>query len=765
MLTGIKQASMALFPDVRRENWMGLFFLALLSGAYILFVILTLFLPDGLSELEEMKIFILGWIFAPLGAVLSVPLFVRSRQIHLAQNSNALAVLLFINVILFQCLTSGLNLIWQITLSISSVLFLSYVAVVAVPLINIIVFRRMKYSGFNVNVSYWTLLIVAGIGFANFLQLLPYFNYLTPLYVLVLSILVGLVAAFMKHPDLPAIQGRYIALGIDILVILLIVLACFDPAFTIDKHSQDFYLGPVNRILHGGTMLVDTFSQYGVLVIYFLALLVKTGLISLSYQGLSLAIALLMMLQFIVLYGLLIALTKNRYYAVFILMLTLLLNVFSSLGIVQSFPSTGPLRFGLAYLILATVLFRRHFPRFHTTGLLLEAGLIGLASVWSFETFVYTSFLYVGICLFDTLGRPVDIRKKLQSLAYRVIWMFIAILLFQSFFAFCTYVRSGSLPNWSVYFEFIRTYSVDTFGTILIEPWSPWIFPVAIYFVSFMTFVFRYLFLKEFDTSVESELAFGLTFFGIAQYTYFLARSHPNNLFLISIPAIMVAGYWFVLTVRNLPSLHAITRFVFYTSASLAVLIALPSFVSKLEHNTGYPMLFGNIGLLISGRELDLGGQSLAIEKAYRADVAPPVVEDAVDLVRKYMPAQEDAVVFLEPQYTTETLILAGRTNRFPISEPVEDTLSVSLTEHIVQYSHGLKTNDVIVMAGSTDVFQHPFPSYALQIRLLSRLCGEFSLKEVERQGDVIAVRLEPFSGDLSPYCLSIQRMESLVIK
>src|SRR3712207_1083134 len=36
-------------------------------------------------------------------------------------------------------------------------------------------------------------------------------------------------------------------------------------------HHYGFYLGPVNDVMHGRTLLVDVFSQYGVGVIYALA--------------------------------------------------------------------------------------------------------------------------------------------------------------------------------------------------------------------------------------------------------------------------------------------------------------------------------------------------------------------------------------------------------------------------------------------------------------------------------------------------------------
>lgn len=252
MLAGFEHKSMALLPDLRRENWMDLFLLSLLSGGYILFVVISFFLPGGINELEEMKIFILGWLFAPVGALLSVPLFVWASRKQHTQNPNEFSTLLFTNVVLFQCLTSGLNLLWQFTNSFLSVSFSAYAAVIIIPVINLLVFCRIRSPKTNLKVSYWALLIVVGMGFANFLQLFPYFNYLTPLHVLALSIAIGFIASVIKDRGGFVVQNRHLSLGIDLLVIILIVLTCFDPAFSIDKHSQDFYLGPVNRILHGG---------------------------------------------------------------------------------------------------------------------------------------------------------------------------------------------------------------------------------------------------------------------------------------------------------------------------------------------------------------------------------------------------------------------------------------------------------------------------------------------------------------------------------
>jgi len=517
-------------------------------------------------------------------------------------------------------------------------------------------------------------------------------------------------------------------------------------------------------------MLADTFSQYGILVIYYLAFLVKSRLMPLTYQGFSLAIAVLMVIQFSIIYLLLIALVKDRFYVILLLVLTLLLGIFGSMGVVQAHPSTGPLRFGLAYLVLATVFLRRRFPRLRHAGLILEYFLVGIASLWSFETFVYTAFSYLGICFFESVGESVRFRQMLWSFIRRLFWLFVTIAIFQSLFTLGTYARAGVWPDWGIYFDFIKTYSVDGFATILIEPWSPWIFPVAVYFVFLMIFVFRYLFLRNLTNSPESELIFGLTFFGIAQYTYFLGRSHPNNLYHISIPAVIIAGYWFaqLISQKSLPaSIRGVIKFVFYTAAALSILITLPAFVTKYQENhTGYKIVLKTSHSVVISRSLGLDRQWATLRDSYIGERPPSIVSDSVELIRKYTPGQRDASIFIPPQYTTETLILSGRVHRFPINEPGEDSLSDRITNRILAYPHGLKIDDVIILAGDPDIFCDNTDvntlSNALFIKLINRLCQEFSFEEIEHTtGGVLAVRLKKFDGNPTAYCVTMKSLEA----
>jgi hypothetical protein len=130
-------------------------------------------------------------------------------------------------------------------------------------------------------------------------------------------------------------------------------------------------------------------------------------------------------------------------------------------------------------------------------------------------------------------------------------------------------------------------------------------------------------------------------------------------------------------------------------------------------------------------------------------------------LLRKYTPGQVDATIFLPPQYITETLLLAGRVNRFPISEPSEDSLLNRTLNRILVYPDGLKIHDVIILAEDPNIFNDNTPFNAMQIKLINRLCQEFSFEEIEHTpSGVLAVRLGKYVGNPTAYCVT---MKSLV--
>ena len=98
---------------------------------------------------------------------------------------------------------------------------------------------------------------------------------------LTIAVAAGYLVAF-RSPSF-RVPARPLRVGADVFALVLIALAVpnlvvFRPedpsaAFqtTIIQFHQDFFLGPANALLGGGTMLVDVVSQYGVGSILFLA--------------------------------------------------------------------------------------------------------------------------------------------------------------------------------------------------------------------------------------------------------------------------------------------------------------------------------------------------------------------------------------------------------------------------------------------------------------------------------------------------------------
>ena len=68
----------------------------------------------------------------------------------------------------------------------------------------------------------------------------------------------------------------------DAVVIAIIAWLVFDPHLHFDVAHHNWFLGPTNAVMQGGTMLGDAVSAYGVLPIYFLAGVFSLGIVPIS---------------------------------------------------------------------------------------------------------------------------------------------------------------------------------------------------------------------------------------------------------------------------------------------------------------------------------------------------------------------------------------------------------------------------------------------------------------------------------------------------
>ncbi len=517
-------------------------------AAYFLTGLIAFFTEGGVSESEEWRIFIVGWPTVSLAGPAAALLVAGLKRARYAEVESFYPLLLAANAL---CWVGYFVFhfppprLYEYEIAERAL----YPLVWLVPLANLLAFfaldrGRHLIAGINTTGVYALLPIAAlyvGLNFSGYqidnpeLLAKTWWPQLSGSQRLFAALALAFIALLSSHLKSPFPRAPH-SVAVDATVLLATVLLVFDTTFAFEDHHYNFYLGPVNDILRGKTLLADINCQYGVGVIYALALFFKLLPVPLNYQGFSLLLNVLLILQYALAYLLMRRVLGSQSFAVAALLLIVAANYFSQTG--PTLPSTGPLRFGVAYALLAVFAFRTHWR-------IARYALVGLASLWSFESFTYTLTAYACAELYLLLQAP----HRLRRLPSLIGGPAVAVAVGHLFLALFTYLRAGAWPEWSHYFEYLALYSVDEFGTLTVEAWRPWALFIAVYFLSLLLLAYRVLLSRPADAESSAFIA-GLTGFGIVQFTYFLGRSHHNNLYHICIPLVFIATYWLLLMRR-----------------------------------------------------------------------------------------------------------------------------------------------------------------------------------------------------------------------
>ena len=316
-------------------------------------------------------------------------------------------------------------------------------------------------------------------------------------------------------------------------------------------------------------------------------------------------------------------------------------------------------------------------------------GLVGLSSLWSFESFAYTLTAYLCAELYTLFCAPNDLRRKLHHLLPIIGGPTAAIAGGHLLLALFTYLRAGAWPDWSHYLEYLSLYSVDEFGTLTIEAWRPWALFIAVYFLSLLLLVTRAFYAPGTNVTPLAFIA-GLTGAGIVQFTYFLGRSHLNNLYHICIPLIFVAAYWFLYMQRH-PE-HRPQAF----AHSTAYCVFVATFVFLAETGADF------IAKWPPSPPYSLFHTPPAETTPWTAAPSHPEVSGALELIGRYATDKTRIALFLHPEHTTETLMLTQKSHIFPISNPKQDDLLPSAHARALAYKHQWQPDDYLFITRDT---------------------------------------------------------------
>ena len=502
------------------------------------------------------------------------------------------------------------------------------------------------------------------------------------------AVAIGCAAAFVYARGIgrmPPLRARA-ALAIDVLVSAFLVLLVVDVVgWTADgprlssgfgigeavvvpaaQGHLNFYLGPVNDVLHGRTLLVDAVSQYGVLDIY--ALAAWSELTRLGYGPLALLVCLLTAAQYVAAYWIVRLARGGPMTAAAALLVAVVVAVLAGYGSPAFFPSTGGLRFGLAFLlVLIAVVSARRSPGANP---LPVAGLVvvGVAALWSFETLVYALAGAVAIAALDAAIRAPSLEEAARLGGRHLTRLGLAVVAAHVVFAVATLALGGSWPDWGWYVDYLREYSRAGLWTAPASPWSPvWVvgatYLVSLAVVATLVAARRELAVRE---RVPLIAVTGTAAIGVAFLPYFVGRSFDPLLGFVALPAFVLVAIGLSLILREAAVTAPAKRAAVGFCAGMgALLLALAG------------PLAGDRLPRTAWAHLPPGGRSLgdALERLWDSPAMDPRSPAGARLADRHLPPSRRALVIAEPDLAEEILLRTDRSDTLPISFPRQDDL------------------------------------------------------------------------------------------
>lgn len=498
------------------------------------------------------------------------------------------------------------------------------------------------------------------------------------------------------------------------------------PHAPIVAENHAFFLGPANDAMHGRAMLSGAWSQYGVGLIDALALLFTA--VPMGFGTFTLIIAALSAALYLCVYGTLRLAGVGQALAVLTVAVAAAGNLFAPLDVYVSYPSDTPLRFGLPYVMILCAVVGARYPARAQPMRIVTLAVLTVAAMWSFETFVYCAGTYGALMLVEAIHAGTGVvRRVLRGAALGLAVSAAAAALL----SLMTYLLAGSL-DWGPYLEYLRLYSLNGFSQLPVVFFSAGPLMAAAIFASAVLLLWL---VRERPAALSPGMRAGLAGFtglAVVTFTYYLGRSHSNNLLILLIPVVALGGLWTqVLLAAPTARWRMAVAAGILVAGGMIVVFAWPSVERKWSDTA--------LSLETPG---GAGSVSASIDRLAENPVLDPRALSGVELLEGRVPSGQPALVLTEPELTTEILIRAGRQNALPISNPSEDALIASSRGRVVAASERVSAGTLLLTAAVPD----GYPGFnALQRTALSVLHRRFAFRSVEWTSDgVELVRLVP---------------------
>ncbi len=465
-----------------------------------------------------------------------------------------------------------------------------------------------------------------------------------------------------------------------ILLALLLIGLVYRPDLFFDRHHFNFFLAPLNDILHGRVLFVNSTSQYGVGVIYFLAGIYRILGLPIYYGGLSLIGDVLFIIQYALLFLMLLKVTRSPILSLAGMAAIIYFNFLSVYwpSMLRT-PAQSPLRYGFTYILLLVAMIGADKPGKTWGG--LELALLGICSIWSLETFLYTILsLDAYHFIADVLSRPQVKTGMVVFLKRIALQLAVVGLAWGALLAF-SFVFSGHWPNLVFYWDYFTSYTAADQYSHPIDIHSFWPgLTTAIYLLSIFFVLYARLKRKDIVSVEMASLLAGMSVAGLLQFTYYFVYDIDYHLALLCVPLIFVLFCWLAVV------LHApATRWI---SMGLRLSFGLTMGVSLWVCAVHTLIHFHEIGKKTLVYEIASGiktGQRVDFASPYHVGPSSPQVAELVGLIDKYAPAGRQMAIFVQPDDETEALLLTEKVHLLDISEADMSAISPAYADMVLR--------------------------------------------------------------------------------
>jgi len=408
--------------------------------------------------------------------------------------------------------------------------YLLFYVLAFIPLINNLSYSftrnliNLKGISFIWGIKFFEILLINLISFTSITAYFSIYSYNLDLQIIskiiFIVILFSLYFLYYHHPQNTKVSSSLISV---ISLIILIPIIWYLSQKLIDSHHYSHYLGPIFDVSKGKSILFDTPSQYGYLSIHFLSsILSQSGI---SFNSFHLANISIFALFCFLASTLFFKLLKNKFIALSCSLIYITLQTLFTFWCNVIYPSTGPLRFGFALLIIWIFVF---LPK--KLSYLLSSLIASISLFWSVETAVYTIPAWL-FALLVTNYQDTHYLKDFLKLSFKKILPFLIFsLIIFSLIIVKEKPHLQQLPDLLNYFSYTSVFKED-YGTLKIEAYGNHYLPIIILILGLVTTTF--FIIKKIKTPLLPLLSF-ISIHNVAVFSYFISRSHENNIINIS---------------------------------------------------------------------------------------------------------------------------------------------------------------------------------------------------------------------------------------